>query len=753
MGGVEWADRLTGQLLSALPNGRAIAGRYLLWSAPPGTTLDGLPVGAGDYLVPVTGERWSLELVSPARTTAVGTASAVPGSSPATVGGQLWADGLPDPVVVDTVLSISARLATPVAGDSGAREWAEQSPLIAEPRQRLTPTRLDQEIHAGVGALVAVGRRPVDRLRVVQEVARVDQARRIAPSAAAHLSRHSQYWQVRTVRGVRPSHILALRFDDDLDLYENRLAGRLVEELARYLRLRIREVEDIVRLVERLVEHRQVERPSWRNAHRFALLLEEMAADAERVVAEAGAFAEVLRGWRGQVDALRGSRLVRGVNRNAHLPVTLRRTNLMTNDDRYRRVGRLWTAWTEEVRARTMDRSRHQRFAVAFERYCVLLVLRACEYLRISVGAASSPARSGPPTPLHRDGATYELDWGADGVLVLGERGRPLVRFVALPHTITGPGAPVTDLLDDLVPTDPPTVVLYPGTAEERAALPVETRLRAFWAGFQRAVPAAAPGASGASPPAPDGPLCVPVSPLESDSLERVARALRWTMDVPRLLAYPPVVPAPAGLAAALDMAPAWLRRTTGGLVAVRPPRPAEFDSVRAALAQWTNTRDYRDNRSAVGADTGSALEAARAALGWLATCPTCGVVADGRQFEAWAGDTFHAVCAGCSTEWGVNACGACHGRYPVLWYGSTQAVGGDGDALDLSHGNDMLSVPCWLPIDRRIFVCPGCGRCGRSLGADEAGCGRGCVPVPPASAAEFPTAGGGHPRRGGRPR
>ncbi|MGK5673511.1 DUF2357 domain-containing protein [Micromonospora sp. URMC 106] len=720
MSGIEWYDRLTGRRLPALPVGPAPAGRYLLHTAPAGATLDGHPVGPGDYLVPVTGERWSLRLpADPSGAPPTGRGTPAPGE---TVVGQLRSHGESEPLVVDTILTISGRLASIAAGDGTAEDWAEQSPLIAEPRERLNPSRLDEEIRSGLNALVAVGRSPADRLRVLREVTRVDRAARIATTATAHLSQHSEYWQVRTVRGVVPSHVLALRFDDDIDLYENRLAGRLVERLAVYLASRIREVEDIARLVTRLVDHRHVERPSWRNAFRFALLLEEMAADSDRVIAEATAFGAMLRQWWGQVHALRGSRLVKGVNRHAHLPVTLQRTNLVNNDDRYRRVGRLWTAWTDEVHARSTDRSRHQRFAVGFERYCALLVLRACEYLRMEVGPAPAPDRSGPPVPLHRDDVTYHLGWGPDGVLLLVEREpgaeRPLVRFVPLPHALTSPGGAVAALLDDLPPTDVTTVLLYPGTAEERAVLPVATRLRAFWAGFQRAAGAAAP----------PGPLCVPVSPLESDSLERVARALRWTVDVPRLLAYPPVVPVPDAAVEPVTAASTWLRVVDGRLLAVRPPRSDEFEAVRAALRQWAAREARRGSQVSV-ADVEHRLATAGSALTRLATCPTCGTVAGGHDFTAWQGRTFHVTCAPCGTEWGVNACGECQGRYPVLWYGSTHLPGGDGDALDLSHGNDVLSVPCWLPSERRLFVCPHCGHCGRHFAAGEAGCARGCGP------------------------
>ncbi|MEH1098618.1 DUF2357 domain-containing protein [Micromonospora sp. CPCC 205561] len=728
MSGVEWYDRLTGRRLAALPAGPATVGRYLLHRVPPGTTLDGRPVGPGDYLASVPDERWSLHLPAEARTPA--------GGRGRTVGGQSRPHGEPEPVVVDTILTIAARLAATAEAGGSAQEWAEQSPLIAEPRERLNPTRLDEEIRSGLNALVAVARNPADRLRVVREVTRVDRATRIATTATAHLSQHSEYWQVRTVRGVRPSHVLALRFDDDIDLYENRLAGRLLERLAVYLASRIREVEDIARLVARLVDHRQVERPSWRNAFRFALLLDGMATHSDRVIAEATEFGAVLRGWLGQVHALRGSRLVKGVNRNAHLPITVQRTNLINNDDRYRRVGGLWTAWTDEVHSRTVDRSRQQRFAVGFERYCALLVLRACEYLRMEVGAAPAPSRSGPPLPLHRDAVTYHLGWGPDGVLTLtgqepGDEharepghGRALVRFVPLPHAVTNRGGAVAAVLDELAQADASTVVLYPGTAEDRAALPVGTRLWAFWAGFQR--PADAAGGE------PYGPLCVPVSPLESDSLERVARALRWVVDVPDLLAYPPVLGLPDAAVGPVTAASTWLRVEDGQLFAVRPPRFDEFEAARGALRLWADRESRRGARvSPTDAETG--LAAARDALTRIATCPTCGVVAGGHDFDAWQGRTFHATCGGgggCGTEWGVNACGDCRGRYPVLWYGSAHLPGGDGDALDLSHGNDMLSAPCWLPSQRRLFVCPHCGHCGRHFAAGEAGCARGCGPA-----------------------
>ena len=74
----------------------------------------------------------------------------------------------------------------------------------------------------------------------------VARARRIAPNAPAWLASHTEDWDYRKISGVQPRRILAEVREERWDLYENRVAVRLVDSLVTWLRRRIAEVRRIL---------------------------------------------------------------------------------------------------------------------------------------------------------------------------------------------------------------------------------------------------------------------------------------------------------------------------------------------------------------------------------------------------------------------------------------------------------------------------------------------------------------------------
>ncbi|MBA2305832.1 MAG: hypothetical protein H0W08_24810 [Acidobacteria bacterium] len=87
------------------------------------------------------------------------------------------------------------------------------------------------------------------------ERAAVSRARRFPVQAANYLAAHTEDWERPTLRAVVPKRILAVVREDQFDIYENRVAVRLVDHLVTYLGRRIFEVSRLLRVFEEAGDH------------------------------------------------------------------------------------------------------------------------------------------------------------------------------------------------------------------------------------------------------------------------------------------------------------------------------------------------------------------------------------------------------------------------------------------------------------------------------------------------------------------
>ncbi|MEH1128719.1 hypothetical protein [Micromonospora sp. CPCC 206061] len=134
--------------------------------------------------------------------------------------------------------------------------------------------------------------------------------------------------------GVRPERVLSPTRDFDLDLYENRIASRLVDHLWRFLNQRIAEVrqmdamvEDVKRIVDDIAH-----RPWWAHGHLFDLLT-GFAVDDTWHTRMMERLAELERLSHG-VTSLLGSPVRRGVKRRSGQPVRYTRIACSARDEK-----------------------------------------------------------------------------------------------------------------------------------------------------------------------------------------------------------------------------------------------------------------------------------------------------------------------------------------------------------------------------------------------------------------------------------
>lgn len=600
--------------------------------------------------------------------------------------------------VDDLVVRAVAYAALDLATAPTAAGWMAADLVLPDSAARGALRPLDQIAGQGAGTLVPVARQPHERLDRVHELVRAYLARRVPPAGLSRLAARTADWAGVDRGRIVPARVLTQRYTEDLDFYENRVAATLVDLLGRYLSGRIAELGALHRELADLSDLDEVLKvASHRRRERYGRLMDRLLHRGEVSLGAIEAHRDTLRRAKARVDALRGTPLFRGADHRGRLPVRLRRTNLFTGDQRYRRVGDLWEQWAVRAGADTAEQQEAtEGFAAGYLAYLAAVSLRAMDALGYQPTDPDAPV-SGPGAALRLANGIEELDWtiGADRV-ELRAAGRLVASVLACDNNLSAP-VPEPERaswLATLAGLQAGTIVGYPGRSAERAALSAPVR--------QRLHPAV-PGA---------GPRLVPVNPLEVQSEERLARALRWAVFGDRLVAvYPPAAelsgPAPR-------QASDWYRPTgPRSLLLTRPPEPAEYtELIRLLLAAAWNTQ--RGRPAPVVEPDLTALTAAIESFDVLRCCPVCST--PGAPLRAWDRDTFQCTCPSerQHATWGLRACRACKRRYPVLWERRVPVDQASGDAVVHTAGPNVLALPCLDPTRTRgsRFRCPWCGHC-----------------------------------------
>ncbi|MFH8490291.1 hypothetical protein [Streptomyces longisporoflavus] len=682
-------DRVSGRPVSGTV-GRALTGQYILLPERGSAEAGRRPLGTGEYYVDKRGRSDRAES---------------------------------DQVTVEAVLAIGRIVATLTARQASLAELADIHPLVdgAAAMKALSRQPLEEAIEEHLPFLRSVCFRPVSRLRPINRLVPVPRARRITPQTVMRLAAHSEDWASLRPDGVRPDRVLSPEREVNLDLYENRVAVHLVDQLWRYLTARMAQIRDIKGMfsdVERYIDDvssRPWQQSSLRLWHLLAQFVEQEEWDAR-----ASLRLQELEKLRSAVSALRRSPLWNGVNRRAELGTSLRATNLLIGEDRFRHVAELWQQWMA-TRTRFIsddgEFSRGQDWCRGYECYVAVLLLRAFDEVGGQPADQSVLARGAVPVNYRYRGSDVTLRWGEDGVLVIERDETVVLRVVPLPHPLTDSRlrAPVLDELAmlNVQPPIEPTLVLYPGGREERQELPQSVRLQAF-------------EAPGAPAPGKDGtPLWkIPISPLEIDSVTRLGRGLRFVLEQPRLSGYPYQVLIGTGVDTDFVSRIPWLSMGTNGLIVTRVPADHEIAAARAmVLAQRRDTSRFQQrgtNSTAVEAlweEVGRAVKQTVA----LTRCPRCGAesASPDRALQIRGDGQFRCSCGQCGGIWEGRRCRTCLRLYPILESSALVDAGStDGDYLDRHFATDLLAAPCW--VRARVFICPRCAVCGNAEGESQ---------------------------------
>jgi hypothetical protein len=595
--------------------------------------------------------------------------------------------------------------------------------------------------------------KPIRHLRIDTETVLTAKARRIAKGAPDYLAAHPEDWDGRTVLGVKPKRILAKVRHEELDIYENRLAARLVDHLSRFLASRIRRLREIEGMLATVGDFGDRLRGHHRLQERISLLWAD-ATQTSRHLHEARELASRLTRLRAQLLGLMDSELYENVPRRARIAGRIRMTNILRNDPNYRYVAQLWQRWFESA-AQSVETEadfyiRMQKLHGRFASVVAMYVARGLDQLGFTTvasdGDLTEPGHEVVVKQADEPGISLSLCCGDDRALSIGIDGQMVLRFVPVflgfLDILTDRSAHVSvESLRSRGESGVPCVLVYPGSlASGRSSLSRELQAGLTFNKARR------PGQAGEIG-------FLPVSPYDITSVERLARCLTWHVLSRHFLKYPLVIGRKACTAiehedfrelaqqavlecekglcvksilnaerlnqmietkcGQLERKASAFESTLTELEGIQRGRhhdPGLKGKLRAAKERKKSASEELDDLKRAGAELDAAISYTRS----LATCRCCGTVNTGpHDSEYRSNATFEIRCSGCGCSWGLAVCGGCHERYPYIRVARIEDClpGAEEPGWqEMSVGQDMLATPRHLEDGSAGFECPWCG-------------------------------------------
>ncbi len=598
------------------------------------------------------------------------------------------------------------RLAKVIGANRSWEALALTPPVSQQLADRARPLALDQEIVRLLPHLQRVCHQPRLHLRVEEERLPVARARRTPVRAVAELVSHPGDWEHRTLRSIQPSRVLARQIEDEWNLYENRVAVRLVDHLLAYLAKRLEELRKIKRILDASRDHSdEMRRTSFRRSRRlYELWSDTLEARTESELPET---LRALERAQRHLQALLDAPLYPRIPRHQAVALALKPTNILVNDTHYRKVAALWRAWVKfghKGQETTQERAdRRAREAAAWDQFVLQLVVRGLTALGWDATLTEAGWQLTKPGWL-----LVRLARDAMGGITLG--GAIPLRILPICANFSGADpAALTAQVERLDGRGEELVLAHVG---DEAELPDADRA-AGWSTNKRTVLFAC-------------------SPWSIDAEERMTRLLHGYLARTATPAYP-ALRRLRGLPPGLGTGD-WLRQTGDHLAVLRTPTTSELTAMRA----WTTQEGQKWDRLAQQAKVARQpfdrapmnalseilpfIEEAASSLGGLNTCPVCET--PGRieprlgQQPNGADATFWASCQACRSQWGTRRCTGCDTRYrailPHTGLDDTMAI---ADTLPAAHwpdkvfGRDLWAQPCATGRAGQLR-CPGCGQC-----------------------------------------
>lgn len=558
----------------------------------------------------------------------------------------------------------------------------------------------ERSLYSELDQIVWICQRPLQDLRYEELVQPVGRIRRLARGAALQLTSHSEQWERWAPDFPIPKEVLGMLRDDEVDLYENRVVRTLVTGARAHISRRLSELQSHL---NKNNQGQLVLSSGWFwkqrrvgtafNDHEF-----------EQVIALLNSAIKDLKAMLSRLAAMEGTPLFGSTSSRS--PIRwLRITNVLRRDLRYSRIPPLWRLWSSARDQETETLKRLENDSLIARSMSVLteiLVARALDWLGFSFDELSgSYCKEQASVTLSVNGLTLVVS-------INDLAGNRDVRFVSIGKSLYRPDAadPIAmareldTALNSANQMQSATALVHP--IEE---MPNLTMTRndidlldhcgidsvddeRIWA-------------------------VIPASPLSIDSLERVARFLRWHLYAPILNMYPPQLTNRRLSKSELEKIQSLesIHIRDNAICITHPLSSATAEVVRLIA---------KDQPS----DWLSSFSRADALFATVKQCPVYPSHSSRDvKFSARDNDTFVCLCENCRTEWGVNLCGLCRSKIPFLRPYSQVP---ENETPKQFFGCDILTTLCEGSIAQateiaadqiadQVPICQSCRRCSKS--------------------------------------
>jgi hypothetical protein len=695
-----WKDRTTGRSQPG-PLTASIPGRWTLDANGGSAHINNQPLLAGGayFLVPDRRQNWSV----------------MQDDGSVKDAGHFDAAVLPDAADLRALSQISAA----IENSGSLAEYMAVPPLPADLDDRTQSQAVDQQIRKRHVHLIHACRKPRQQLKTELEKLPVGRAKRIPPRSLEYLASHSEDWKRKTIHGIEPTHVIAEITEDQLNIYENRVAAELVDRIAAYLNQRVSELEKIKALLDDRSNFQSAfsQNATFRLADRISSLWGAIFKDSS-LSRSTHDLRDQLASVRRSIIGLKQSILYKNVPAKREIKQEIHHTNIFDNDPHYREVAELWRSWHESDESKEQDEeaifSSWQKGNRDFSAFCRLLASRSLHDIGWKLQAEGNSPSDASLSFLGPDRQEAILEEREDMTFSVSTEDARL-RIVPLLATL-GRVAVEGKLLDWLQELgsgvdEADTLFLYYGKSNELKNLTLgNPKLGMLLDGFSQGNNAHGRRA-----------LFVPVGPFEITSLEKVGRHLNMLLRGQFLRQFPPKIKAPTPLAQyiGLDKGGRQHQSRSDHWSLMEPIDAAEVTRIESLVAKLSlpevrrKVGDISDNAKATMMDNVRIAE--RLSSGVL-TCPVCG---QGQaRFQPQGDQAYSCTCKSCGAEWGLRMCKNCHQPYPYLHAqnapASNVSMMGPG-WLDRLQGRDCLAVLCTHSRSTGGYICSNCLACASS--------------------------------------
>jgi len=670
------------------------------------------------YLVPDATKRWNLRI------------------NGKTLAGQIPAWQLPADLAADSLCFFEQDYQKMLSLNQSWLDWANTSPLVPEIDRAIQIQPLEKIIKDTIPHLEEICHRPRSYLKLETERLPVARAQRIAPHAISYLAGHTEDWEYKTFRGVRPKRVLSLVREDLLDIYENRVTVRLIDYLLAYLRQRIHNVEKLKAELEQTQNFSDEASGKiyWRNRDRLCRIWGDNFDHAPQLKSTVETTLNFLKQIKQKLLSLTDTDLYKVIPRNVQIDSTLKNTNILVSDRHYREVAKLWREWskwqTKQKKTSQQLFDYYQQSINGFDVFCFLLCSKVLAENNSGLGftlEGKMPQR-GNSYSLDKDNQAIQLQWSADGCIQLQSGELKTLTLIPVVSQLTEtPDEKTTEHILSLLQSlsnnkeNQYTVILYFGSAQDLSQLP--QGLQQYFNTLGNDLLDRFKGDSKIA--------LLPVSPLDILSTERVARAIQWWLYSQRYSSYP--IRKTVILPNIISSQSEWIRQDHQKTIVLKPPSSSDrqnfLDQLDALIKQEKSKGLSSKGEIAKLIELKSLAETIEQDFSHLLACPICQIISS-LHFRSIGNDCFQTECQECEISWGLKKCGKCEKNYPYIKpkFDSSKLIAQEIGWVDSVFGRDILAVPCSQDKQLQSYICPSCGVCGNSQKVQAYSCKR-CFP------------------------